>query len=66
MSAAPRTARGTRTRAKLLEAAEAVFASMGYHDASIVKITEQAGVGLVPSTFTSRANNPSSTRSWRI
>ncbi|WP_457949896.1 TetR/AcrR family transcriptional regulator [Pseudarthrobacter sp. alpha12b] len=46
MSTAPRTARGNRTRAKLLEAAEAVFASVGYHDASIVKITEAAGVGL--------------------
>jgi AcrR family transcriptional regulator len=29
----------------LLEAAEAVFAELGYHDASIVKITEAAGVG---------------------
>ena len=46
MSAAPRTARGTRTRAKLLQAAETVFASVGYHEASIVKITEAAGVGL--------------------
>jgi len=46
MSSAPRTARGTRTRAKLLLAAEAVFASVGYHDASIVKITEEADVGL--------------------
>ncbi|MDQ0146418.1 TetR/AcrR family transcriptional regulator [Pseudarthrobacter niigatensis] len=46
MSTAPRTARGNRTRAKLLEAAEAVFASVGYHEASIVKITEAAGVGL--------------------
>lgn len=46
MSAQPRTARGTRTRAKLLEAAETVFASVGYHEASIVKITEEAGVGL--------------------
>ena len=46
MSAAPRTARGTRTRAKLLQAAETVFASVGYHEASIVKITEEAGVGL--------------------
>jgi AcrR family transcriptional regulator len=44
MSTAPRTARGTRTRAKLLQAAETVFASVGYHDASIVKITEHAGV----------------------
>lgn len=40
----PRTARGTRTRAKLLEAAEEVFSAHGYHDASIVKITEAAGV----------------------
>lgn len=38
------SARGQRTRTKLLEAAEAVFAEMGYHDASIVKITEAAGV----------------------
>jgi AcrR family transcriptional regulator len=29
----------------VLEAAEAVFAEHGYHDASIVKITEAAGVG---------------------
>jgi AcrR family transcriptional regulator len=39
------SARGTRTRHRLLEAAEAVFAEHGYHDASIVKITEAAGVG---------------------
>ncbi len=39
------TARGERTRQKLLEAAETVFAELGYHDASIVKITEAAGVG---------------------
>lgn len=44
MSAAPRTARGTRTRAKLLEAAEQVFAESGYSEASIVRITEAAGV----------------------
>ena len=42
----PRTARGARTRARLLEAAEHVFATVGYHDASIVKITERAGVAL--------------------
>jgi AcrR family transcriptional regulator len=36
--------RGARTRAKLVEAAESVFADLGYHDASIVKITEAAGV----------------------
>jgi len=39
------TARGERTRRRLLEAAEQVFAELGYHDASIVKITEAAGVG---------------------
>ena len=46
MSAPPRTARGNRTRAKILAAAEQVFAQVGYHEASIVKITEAAGVGL--------------------
>lgn len=45
MSAAPLTARGTRTRAKLLAAAEVVFARYGYTEASIVRITEEAGVG---------------------
>lgn len=44
MSDAPRTERGTRTRAKLLEAAERVFADCGYSEASIVRITETAGV----------------------
>jgi AcrR family transcriptional regulator len=39
------SARGTRTRQRVLEAAESVFAEHGYHDASIVKITEAAGVG---------------------
>jgi AcrR family transcriptional regulator len=39
------SARGTRTRQRLLESAEAVFAEHGYHDASVVKITEAAGVG---------------------
>jgi AcrR family transcriptional regulator len=38
------TKRGAETRGRLLEAAEAVFADLGYHDASIVKITEAAGV----------------------
>ncbi|GHG45339.1 hypothetical protein GCM10012320_11180 [Sinomonas cellulolyticus] len=46
MSTQPRTARGTRTRSRLVAAAEEVFASAGYHDASIVKITERAGIGL--------------------
>lgn len=44
MTDAPRTERGTRTRAKLLEAAEKVFAQFGYSEASIVRITEAAGV----------------------
>jgi len=43
-SKAGRTPRGKRTRARLLEAAEQVFAEFGYHDASIVKLTEAAGV----------------------
>lgn len=42
--AAPTKGKGARTRRKLLEAAEEVFAALGYHDASIVKITEAAGV----------------------
>lgn len=41
----PLSTRGARTRRRLLEAAEKVFAELGYHDASIVKITEAAGVG---------------------
>ncbi len=41
---AGRTPRGARTHARLLIAAELVFAEFGYHDASIVKITEAAGV----------------------
>ncbi len=46
MSTTPATSRGERTRAKIVEAAEHVFADLGFHDASIVKITEAAGVGL--------------------
>jgi AcrR family transcriptional regulator len=37
-------AKGKRTQRRLLEAAEQVFADLGYHEASIVKITEAAGV----------------------
>lgn len=37
-------ARGTRTRRALLEAAEEVFGELGWERASIVKITERAGV----------------------
>lgn len=36
--------RGERTRRRLLQAAEEVFSAYSYHDASIVKITEAAGV----------------------
>jgi AcrR family transcriptional regulator len=41
---APRQGKAERTRRKLLDAAEQVFAAVGYHDASIVKITEAANV----------------------
>lgn len=40
----PATARGQRTRQKLLDAAEAVFGELGYERASIVEITRAAGV----------------------
>ena len=39
------SARGVETRQRLLDAAEQIFGDLGYHDASIVKITEAAGVG---------------------
>jgi AcrR family transcriptional regulator len=38
------TSRGAATRERLLAAAERVFAELGYHEASIVKITEAAGI----------------------
>ena len=38
------TARGERTRSRLLEAGEEVFGRRGYHDASIADITHCAGV----------------------
>jgi len=41
----PLSSRGARTRRRLLEAAEGIFAELGYHSASIVKLTEAAGVG---------------------
>lgn len=41
---APRTQRGARTKANLLEAAEQVFAEVGYQTASIARITDRAGV----------------------
>lgn len=40
----PLTARGRKTRQKILEAAEAVFGEFGYDRASIVEITRRAGV----------------------
>ncbi|MGH3440455.1 MAG: TetR/AcrR family transcriptional regulator [Nitriliruptorales bacterium] len=48
--------RGQETRRRLLEAAETVFGALGYHDASIVKITEAAGVaqGTFYNYFTSK------------
>ncbi len=42
--AKPATARGQRTRNKLLDAAEQVFGIQGYDRASIVEITQLAGV----------------------
>jgi len=41
----PLSSRGALTRRRLLEAAEQVFAELCYHEASIVKLTEAAGVG---------------------
>lgn len=40
----PLSPKGERTRRALLDASEEVFAALGYYDASIVKITEAAGV----------------------
>jgi AcrR family transcriptional regulator len=40
----PRPGRGEATRRRLLAAAESVFAELGYHEASVVRITEAAGV----------------------
>lgn len=42
--ALPNESKGARTKRKLLQAAEKVLSDYGYHDASIVKITEAAGV----------------------
>lgn len=40
----PKTARGARTRARILQAAETTFGSLGYHRAGITDITRAAGV----------------------
>ncbi len=42
----PKTTRGQKTRAKLLEAAEKEFGGRGFHDAAISGITGRAGVAL--------------------
>lgn len=42
----PATARGQRTRKALVDAAEAVFGELGYHNAGIVEITQRADVAL--------------------
>lgn len=42
----PVTARGRRTRQRVLDAAEAVFGERGYHQAGIVDITQKADVAL--------------------
>jgi len=42
----PKTARGEQTRQRLLDAAERVFGARGYHAASIVDITREAGVAM--------------------
>ncbi len=42
----PKTARGKRTREKLLQAAEIEFGEKGFHDGSISGITQRAGVAL--------------------
>jgi AcrR family transcriptional regulator len=40
----PLSKRGLDTRRRLLDAAEQVFGALGYHDASVVKLAESAGV----------------------
>ena len=40
----PLSRRGLDTRRRLLDAAEVVFGAHGYHDASVVKLAEEAGV----------------------
>jgi AcrR family transcriptional regulator len=45
----PLSRKGLETRRRLLDAAEAVFGELGYHEASIVKVAEAAGVA--PGTF---------------
>ncbi|MDX1571237.1 MAG: TetR/AcrR family transcriptional regulator [Xanthomonadales bacterium] len=42
----PKTARGKKTREKLLQAAEIEFGEQGYHQAAVSGITKRAGVAL--------------------
>lgn len=42
----PTTARGQRTRQKLLDSAESVFGERGFHNAGIIEITQRADVAL--------------------
>lgn len=42
----PKTARGRKTREKLLQAAEKEFGEKGFHEAAITGITQRAGVAL--------------------
>jgi AcrR family transcriptional regulator len=44
--ALPATARGKRTRQRLIDAAEQVIGEFGYHNAGIVEITQRANVAL--------------------
>jgi AcrR family transcriptional regulator len=44
--ALPATARGQRTRQRLIDAAEQVFGELGFHNAGIVEITQRADVAL--------------------
>ncbi len=46
MEKIPKTARGKRTREKLLAAAEIEFGENGFHEAAISGITQRAGVAL--------------------
>lgn len=46
MSAEPRTRRGRATRNRIIESATRAFAEFGFHEASIVRITEGAGVAM--------------------
>ncbi|MDO5735830.1 MAG: TetR/AcrR family transcriptional regulator [Propionibacteriaceae bacterium] len=45
MRPAPRTKKGRETRQRILAAAEQMFSTNGYSDASVARITDAAGVG---------------------